>query len=362
MAKFTSIWGDLDVREEAIITEKPTPVKEDPVDLKKTPSVVTTKVDDLDDSKPKPTEPKPKTTEQEDPEDEYEYSEEDVDKAYGMLEEEGILDLGEDEEFDATPKGLADAVAATVRNKLQEEIASIPPVVQEFYAHVMNKGDLSSFTPSSANSINDLDMDDESNQELVLRKLYAEQGMDSDDIEEEIADVKDAGKLAKKSSTAYTVLAKQETDAINANKQASKKAAEDAEKAAIKEVDEIKAQIDSMDEIANFKLDDDKKAAFKKYLFDINKRTGKTQMQENMNDTDRRMKIAFLDFIDYSKADIEKQITTKLTKKRRKNLSKYTDSNVKNRNSSTVKTNINKKGGTIKFPSIFGSQSIEVED
>ena len=364
MAKFTSIWGDLDVRDEAIIkTEEPKDKDKKPEDTV-APSQVTTKIDDLDDETPKKVvEPPKKPEDDAGEEEEYEYSEEDVDRAYGMLEEEGVLELGEDEEFDATPKGLADAVAATVRVKMQKEIAAIPPEVQEFYAHVVNGGDLSSFTPSTANTITTLDMDDESDQEVVLRRLYAGQGMTTEDIEEEIADVKEAGKLAKKSGIAYTTLAKQEEDSIEARKVANAKSDEVAKAKAQREVDDIKSQIDGMDEIADFKLDKEKKADFKKYLFDINKRTGKTQMQENMSDNERRMRIAFLDFVDYSKADIEKSITTKLTRKRRKTLSKYTDSNVKNRNSSTIKTKTaNKPGGAIKFPSIFGEQNIEVED
>lgn len=372
MAKFTSIWGDLDIRDEAITSVEKPKDERPPTETKtnepdaaastspsgkpkvEEPSAPT----DTSDPKPGDSGDKGKTNEEE----EYEYTEEDVDKAYGMLEEEGVLELEEEDEFDATPKGLADAIAATVRNKFQKEIAGIPPVVQEFYAHVVQGKEASSFTPSTESSLEKLDMDEESNQEAVLRRLYTAQGMETDDINEEISDVKEAGKLAKKSGVAYKTLLSQEDAAATARaEQVKVNDAANKEKAQ-KDVDDIKSTIDDLDEIAEFKLDDKKKKEFKSYLFDINPRTGKTQMQENMVDEDRRMKIAFLDFIDFSKTDIEKQVTTKLTKNRRKRLSKYTDSGVKNKNTSTVKTKVKSSGGTIKFPSIFGDQTIEVED
>ena len=139
------------------------------------------------------------------------------------------------------------------------------------------------------------------------------------------------------------------------------------EQAALKqqkeEISKIEKTIDEADEYAGFKLDEKKKKAFKDYLFKVNPRTGKTQMQENMMNADRKLTVAFLDFVNYSKADLEKEVASGLTKDRKKKLARFTDKNVANVNGSksvTTKTNTNR--GKIKFPTIFGNTSIELED
>ncbi|KKL91503.1 hypothetical protein LCGC14_1894020, partial [marine sediment metagenome] len=109
--------------------------------------------------------------------------------------------------------------------------------------------------------------------------------------------------------------------------------------------------------------DKEKREAFKTYLFTPNKRTGQTQMQENMADEKRRMTIAFLDFVNYTKADLTKEEITKLTKKRKKKLVQFTDKNVENKNSSaSVKTKTDAGKGKLIIPSIFGPKTIEIED
>ena len=293
----------------------------------------------------------------------YEYTEEDVSKAYGILEEEGVLELTEDDEFENTPSGLADAIAATVRNKLANEIAAIPPVVQDVYAHIMAGNNISSFTASSKQvKWKDYNIEEEANQKVALKSFYLKQGMTDEEATDEVAEMELAGKLEKKSSVALNSLTKLEESQITASAAKDKKDAEDAKKAATKEVTDIKNKIDSLESLADFKLDDSRKQNFKDYLFKVNARTGKTQMQENMASDDRRMTIAFLDFVNYTKADLTKEVQKTLTKTRKKKLSRYADSSVKNVNSSTVKTKLDAKKGTLKFPTIFGTQSIEVED
>ena len=86
-------------------------------------------------------------------------------------------------------------------------------------------------------------------------------------------------------------------------------------------------------------------------------------MQQNMADDSRRLQIAFMDFINYNKEDISKEISTGLTKTRKKKLARYSDKSVSNANSSaSVKTKTNAGKGKIKFPTIFGNSTIEIED
>lgn len=366
MAKFASIWGDLsvgsvtpaeggDAGEEAKKAADEAAAKE----AANAGEEEEEEEEDIEKGLENPKTP----PEEEEEEEGIEFSEEDVSKAFTMLEDEGVLDLGEDDEFDASVTGLGDAVAATVRNKLAAEIAKIPPEVQQFYSHVMAGNDPEAFKIEKALKWEDVDDSDEEIQEKALRQLYINQGMTQEQVEEEIEDAKTNGKLEKKASAAITVLSKAQKDDEAAKAKAKEKAADEAEKERVKEIKALESTIDSTEEIAGFKLDDKKRKGFKDYLFKVNPRTGKTQMQENMASEDRKLQIAFLDFVNYTKADLSKEEASKLTTARKKKLSRYTDKSVKNKNNSaTVKTKTDGNRGKIKFPSIFGNQTIEVED
>lgn len=279
-----------------------------------------------------------------------------------MLDEEGVLDISDEDELEQTPKGLADAIAITIRNKVEKEFKSIPPVVKDFYDHIMEGNSPAEFKAGESHiDWSEVSDSDDSLKVMALKILYKKQGMSDEDIHEEIEEITSSNKLDKKGVAAIDVLAKQQLE--DADKEAEKRAKEEAafEKQRETEINELKSTIDSSKEIAGFELDDSKRKAFKDYLFKVDPRTGKTQMQENMASEERRMTIAFLDFVNYNKSDLKKEVTTSLTKTRKKQLSKYTDKNLKNTNTATVKTQ-NNKSGSIKFPSIFGTQKIEIED
>lgn len=375
MTKFASIWGDLTVREESII-----PVKDPKEPTKKEAAAADPKAGDAAKEEEEETstvtteeseeaegaaeeKPEGEGAEEEEEEEEYEYTDDDVSKAFGMLEEEGVLELTEDDEFEASKGGLADAIAATVRNKLKKEIEAIPSVVQEFYAHVTKGGDASSFTSGGSQELwEDYDITTEENQKEILKASYLQQGMTEEEAAEEIEDIAE-GKMQRKAEIAQSALSKVQKAQSKAKTAAETKRVADADKKRNSEVSDLKSDIDKLDELAGFKLDKEKKDNFKKYLFDINPRTGKSQMQENMSNPEERMRIAFLDFVNYTMADLEKEVKSKMTKTRKKKLSRFTDTSTKNKNNSAaVKTKLDKGKGGLVIPSIFGPQTIEVED
>ncbi|KKM03700.1 hypothetical protein LCGC14_1771770, partial [marine sediment metagenome] len=181
--------------------------------------------------------------------DEYEYTTDDVSKAYTMLIEEDVLKAPDsDDDFEGTPSGLADAVSATVQSKLKEEIAAIPPVVQEFYAHVMGGKDTSSFIASKAETVwEDFDINEQANQEIALRAMYKNQEMSDEDIDEEIEDIKAGEKMEKKAEVAKATLTKLQIK-TNAAKVTAKETAEAKTESDHKdEVKRIKGEIDGIE-------------------------------------------------------------------------------------------------------------------
>jgi hypothetical protein len=363
MGNFTTLWGDIEVKAESIIPAKTDPpasttaataaeVEKTEPDSADDEGVVTATKDAAD-----------VTGAKDDEEPEYEFSEEDVSKAYTMLEEQGVLDLGPDDEFENSPKGIAEAVAVTVKNKLQKEIDSIPKVVQEFYYHVAEGNSPDEFVPSDGMRWEKFSLDTEEEENAVLAELYRSQGMSDEEIQEELDDIIDPDKRTKKAEKALDVLIKTEK-LLDAQAELTRVAERKAHEAAqLAEIEQVKKTIDSTKEIAGFELDDSKREAFKNYLFKVNPKSGKTQMQENMSSEQRRMTIAYLDFVNYNKADLTTEVASQLTKDRKKKLSRYTDKNIRNSNSSeVVKTATNKNSGPLTFPSIFGTQKIEIED
>lgn len=291
-----------------------------------------------------------------------EFTEDDVNKAYTMLDEEGVLEITDEDEFEAGPKGLADAVSVTVQRKLKQEIAKIPSEVQEFYAHIMEGGEPGEFKYSNTKKDWDkMDLDLEANQEEVFRQTLKTQGLDSKDIEEEIEDAKVAGKLETKARRAVGILIKQDKSdqaaRATAIKEAEKKASDDAkaDRAALEK------QIDESTEIAGFALTAERKKAFKDYIYKVDPRTGKTQMQKNMADQARIQRIAFMDYLDFNKEDFTKSIKSEVTKTRKKILTRFTDKNLKNSAGKSVTTKLNKNKGKLKIPDMWGA-STEVED
>jgi len=399
MTKFTSIWGDLTVGSvtpapagneaaQAAASQAPAKAKNE-LDADDTSSVDNEEDDDIvatitpaakkDGEEPEGGEGKPKDAaapegetneekaareaEEQKAKDVLTFSDDDIAKAYTMLLDEGVLELDEADEFEQSVSGIGDAVAATVRNKLKAEIAAIPPVVQDFYAFVMEGKDPKSWQVPTQMKWADADLTDVEVQKASLKALYLDQGMTEEDADEEIQDAIAADKLEKKAAIAVTALVKKDEE-LEAKKAKAEEAQRELEKKKqLKEIADIEKSIDDADEYAGFKLDEKKKQAFKDYLFKVNPRTGKTQLQENMANPDRKMTVAFLDFVNYTKADLEKEVADGLTRDRKKKLARFTDKNLGNKNSSqTVTTNVNKNKGKIKFPTIFGAQTIEIED
>lgn len=359
MAKkeFNSFWGNMHLDEGSI--EEPAAQTTPPA-----PDVDTPPADPQPDKTPAAPPAAPPSVDPIEPPagegEEYEFTEDDVSKAYTMIEE--VLDIPDEEDFDSTPSGIADAVAYTIRKKEEEFINNLPGDVKGLYDHIQAGNDVGSYVGSNSTVTWDkFDLSNEDNQVQALTALLKSQGMSQEDIQEEVDDAKDLGKLDRKAATAVKTLSKQEKTASEAKATAAAKATADATESRQLEIAGVRKSIDDLEEIAGFKPDDAKKKEFQDYIFKVNPRTGKTQMQENMGSSDRRMTIAFLDFVNYTKADMEKSVKTDLTKTRRKKLTRYSDKGLQNTGVS-VKGTPKKGGSKVAFPSIFGTQEIEVED
>jgi hypothetical protein len=303
-------------------------------------------------------EKKKEKTETEDPEETIaDFSEDELDRTFQLLDSQGILELGDDEEFDATPEGIAEAVALTIRKKVDAEFAGAPEAVKGLYNHLRSGKAIEDFDfVSPQDAWSEMNEDDEDNKKMAVAEFLILQGVDPEDVDEEVADLFESGKLDKKAELAFKTLIKKEGTDKTAKTEAKALSDKAAEDKALQEVEDIKTKIDSSTTMANFKMTDERKAAFKDYLFKENKKTGKSQFQENMNSEDRKLKIAFMDFVEFSQDDITKEVSSDLTKTRAKKLTRFRNSRTENKNSSaqTVTSGKEAKKGKMKIPGIFG--------
>ena len=117
------------------------------------------------------------------------------------LFDEGILSLDEDEELpeEIDNEYLTSKIEASIEKKFEESIAGLPDEVKNIIKYVHNGGalkDIISTVTEDSGISEDIDMDEERNQEKVLKHLLKEEGEDDELIEAQIEFFKDSGKLS----------------------------------------------------------------------------------------------------------------------------------------------------------------------
>lgn len=122
-----------------------------------------------------------------------------------LLMDKGIVDFeleeGEDLTEETALELLEEGFAAGVENKLEDLLTELPTELKALNKYVINGGDMNTFLskmatvgkPSGITSA--LNISEEKNQELVVKQMYKDEGMDDDFIEAQIESLKDTGKL-----------------------------------------------------------------------------------------------------------------------------------------------------------------------
>lgn len=124
-----------------------------------------------------------------------------------LLLDKGIIDfeLEEDEEIDEemAMELLEEGFENGVENRVSDLLQGLPNELQALNKYVLSGGDMNDFL-AKMNTIGNisgisptLDITEEENQELVIRQMYQEEGMDNDFIEAQIENLKDTGGLER---------------------------------------------------------------------------------------------------------------------------------------------------------------------
>lgn len=236
------------------------------------------------------------------------------DEIAASLEDEELLFLGEDKEYEATPEGFKQMMEDNMlayKDKLEQDFKSRETEIRKSYEE------------SNKTRISDMDPSDESQAENMLKQYYQETGFTEDEVQDKIDEVKELDNLEKEAKVAQRFLGKKEKEAED-KAEAEKAKEEEAKTKQVQDyIDGLKSEIDSMDDMAGFKLNNKVKRDFKDYLFKSDKE-GLTPAQKAGRDPKRRLRLAFLDFMDFNKKDFEIKAKTELANEYSKKVSRFT--------------------------------------
>lgn len=256
--------------------------------------------------------------------------ESEFDVVVNALEDEGVLYLDPEKSYANTMEGLAEMMrdnATGLRDKVKADFEATlvdDDIPEEIY---------STLNPADAKEA-----------EIMVREHLRSTGYTQEEIDEKITDAVTNSTLTKEATIAKRVLVDKETKAIESAKAEKVRKTEDGAKKVTEAIAEIKQTIMDTDEISGFKLDDKTKASFTDYLFKRGA-DGKTESQRAGTDEERRIRLAFLDFVDYNKADFDIKAKTDASRAFKKSKSRFTDTNAAVKGKSVKETDENE--GTI---------------
>ena len=231
---------------------------------------------------------KPKTTtkeETEEPEVEEEEPEESTDETtivtgfFDSLSEKLGWDDIEDDDKPKTVEDLIDYFNDVIEENSVPQYAS--EEVEQLDKFVKNGGNLRDyFSIDNEIDLDDIDLEDESNQKLVLKEFLKEKGFNTKQIEKKLTKYEEAGILEDESQDAAEAL----KDIRESKKQQLLKDQENQAKAAAKRQQEyfnsVVNEIKGMDDIRGIKIPEKDKKALLEYIFKPDAE-GKTQYQKD---------------------------------------------------------------------------------
>lgn len=267
------------------------------------------------------------------------------------LIDKGILE--ESEELEDTEESFQGVISKTVEAKVDEYIAEIPQEYRNIIDFMRTGGKADEYLQAKATiDYANLDLKNEQIQTTLVKADLEQQGYTPEEVAEKIQDYKDLERMEKEATKSSKVFEKQQTDRITAYDAQIQKQIDDQKKADDKEVEEVEEAIDSMEEIAGFKLTPKRKDAFKKYLFEVDA-NGETAASKASKEVDNRIKLYFMDFVGYNFDDLERAVTTKKTKDFRKILSRYKDTATQTTGVSVKEVDPAEEQQELKIPSMF---------
>lgn len=266
------------------------------------------------------------------------------------LSEKGLLELGDEDKIESD-EDLFKAYQKTIKKAVEEDRTGRPEDAQRFLEFLDNGGDPKEFHKlyyGDGATFEEFQMESEEDQEYVTRQALELEGLTAEEIDDEIADLKDLGKLDKKAAIHLRKLQKIEKEQKKALLESQKEHAKKLEERKLAEWTEFKKGLFEKEEISGFKFNDKMKNDTWDYMTKIvDRKQGLTQYQiDSQSNPDARYMFAYLLRNKWDIKALEKQVTTKAVSKLATKLNNYTDSRSKITKGTTAK---NKDDGSNPF-------------
>ena len=319
----SSLWGDFDEVEDEVLDTKEVNTEE--VDTEEV------KGDKVEPEKSEEPDGEPEKTEPEKKEEVKDESDEDplaktFDEIAEALEIEELLFLDDDKEYDASPEGFK----AMLKDNMSSYQRKLAKEFEEKEASIRKE-----YESKNKPRIADMDPSNEGQAQEMLKNYYSETGFTEDEIKDKLAEVKDLDNWEKEARIAQRYLSKKEKEQEELEAKAEERAKAEREAEINNYINSVKSEIDGLEEISGFQLTPKLKKDFKNYLFEFDKE-GKTPAQRASTDSQRRLRLAFLDFMDFNKKDFEIKVKTELAKEYTKKTSRFTSKQAKSKGATIV--------------------------
>lgn len=235
------------------------------------------------------------------------------------LSAEGVVDADGLEDLEDNPEVLTYVVEKSVDKRIKEYKESLPPLVAQLAEYLENGGDESKFIETLAKPIDykTIDLENEANQELVVRKLLQLQELDATDIDDLIESYKDSLTLEKQATIATKQLSKVDNKRTEQLVKEQELEAAESQKKVDEYISTVKSTITNTKQLAGLNIEDKEKTAFTDYILKRNPKTGLTKYQEELNENyvQNSIELAYLKFKKYDFSKVEKKAESEAAKK-----------------------------------------------
>jgi len=249
-----------------------------------------------------------------------------------FLEEEGVIDLEEGEKIESE-KDLLRVTDNTIKKGITKYKETIPEDGKKFLEFIEQGGKPADFHKYyyEDGSFEEFNIDNEENQEYVIREALKLEDYDEAEIEDQINLYKDTEKLATKAATHLKKLQKVEKEQKNIFLESQKQYAKQEEEKRQAEWDSFKKGLFDKEKIGSFPMTPKTKNDLWDYMTKVvDKKSQETAYQKDMKENeDSRYIFAYLLKNKWDVSSLEKSLETKKVSELRGKLGNFTDTRQK---------------------------------
>lgn len=229
----------------------------------------------------------------------------------------GVVDVDDtDPDFEDSEEGIETLVGKTVDNRINQWVNQLPDDFKKLLEYTNNGGNPKDFLHVyyGNHSWLDFKVDSEANQKAVIAESLRLQDYSTEEINDIIEEYTDNGSLEKRAKTALPKLQKLEEKQKEEILDIQKRQAERTKELELEYYNNFKKDLESKDNIKGFKLTPKIKTDLWSFMTTVNKKTGKTQYQEAIeNDREASLLFALQAMSNFDVQKLEKQVLNKTT-------------------------------------------------